>query len=244
VPTPSGWRQLSGDEVGSILGWWTVERARRTGTTLSGVFANSIVSSTLLQRIATDAGLDYQATLTGFKYIGRLPGLLFGYEEALGYCVDSEGVADKDGITAALRVLELVAVLRAEGHSLLDVLDDLARTYGVYATKQLSLRFDQVSLITDALNRLVAAPPAAIAGVEVDRVEHLDDGIDGLGPTPGLRLWLTDGSRIIVRPSGTEPKLKAYLLVLQPVTDDLAAARTVAAERLEALRAAIADLLA
>ena len=243
VPTPDGWRQLSGDEVGSILGWWTVERARRSGTTLSGVFANSIVSSTLLQRIASDAGLDYQSTLTGFKYIGRLPGLLFGYEEALGYCVDAEGVADKDGITAALRVLELVAILRAEGRTLLDVLDDLAHTYGVYATTQLSLRFDQVSLITDALNRLVAAPPAVIAGVDVDRVENLDDGIDGLGPTPGLRLWLADGSRIIVRPSGTEPKLKAYLLVVQPVTDDLTAAGTVADERLAALRTAIGDLL-
>lgn len=244
VPTPHGWRQLTGDEVGSILGWWTVERARRTGDTLDGVLANSIVSSTLLERIATTSGLRYQSTLTGFKYIGRLPGLLFGYEEALGYCVDPEGVADKDGITAALRVLELVAVLHREGRTLLDVLDDLARTYGVYATKQLSLRFEQVSLITVALDRLVASPPKEIAGVTVDRVENLADGIDGLGPTPGLRLWLADGSRIIVRPSGTEPKLKTYLLVVQPVEGDLSDARARADERLEHLRAAIAELLA
>jgi phosphomannomutase len=172
-----------------------------------------------------------------------LPGLLFGYEEALGYCVDPGGVADKDGITAALRVLELVAVLKDEQRTLLDILDDLARTYGVYATKQLSLRFDNVSLIAPALDRLVAAPPSDIAGVVVRSVENLNDGVGGLLPTPGLRFWLTDGSRIIVRPSGTEPKLKTYLLVVQEVGDDVAAARATAEARLEALRAAVGALL-
>jgi phosphomannomutase len=243
VPTPNGWRALTGDELGSILGWWAIVRAHRAGERLQGVFANSIVSSTLLERIATDADLSYQATLTGFKYIGRLKGLLFGYEEALGYCVDPGGVADKDGITAALRVLELVAVLKDEKRSLLDVLDDLARTYGVYATKQLSLRFDDVSLIAPALDRLVAAPPTQIAGVPVRSVENLIDGIGGLLPTPGLRFWLADGSRIIIRPSGTEPKLKTYLLVVQEVGADLAAARATAEERLETLRTAVGALL-
>ncbi len=244
VPTPNGWRQLSGDEVGSILGWWTIVRAHRVGEQLQGVFANSIVSSTLLERIAVDAGLTYESTLTGFKFIGRIPGLLFGYEEALGYCVDPRGVADKDGITAALRVLELVAVLREEGRTLLDVLDDLARTHGVYATKQVSLRFDDIALIAVALNALVGAPPTNIANVAVSSVENLADGVGGLAPTPGLRLWLDDGSRIIVRPSGTEPKLKAYLLVVQDAGSDLEAARSVASARLEALSTAVSALLA
>jgi phosphomannomutase len=243
VPTPNGWRALSGDELGSILGWWTIVRAHRAGEPLAGVFANSIVSSTLLERIATDAGLSYQATLTGFKYIGRLPGLLFGYEEALGYCVDPGGVADKDGITAALRVLELVAVLKDERRTLLDILDDLARTYGVYATKQLSLRFDDLSLIGVVLDRLIAAPPTSLAGVAVSSVENLDDGVGGLLPTPGLRFWLTDGSRIVVRPSGTEPKLKAYLLVVEQMTTNLGAARAEADARLEALAHAVSELL-
>ena len=244
VPTSNGWRALSGDELGSILGWWTIERARRQGVSLNGTFANSIVSSTLLEQIARDAGLNYQATLTGFKWIGRLPGLLFGYEEALGYCVDASGVADKDGITAALRVLELVAALRAEGQTLLDVLDDLARRFGVYATRQLSLRFDDLALIGVALDRLVAAPPTTVAGVAVRSVENLADGVGDLPPTPGLRLWLADDSRIIVRPSGTEPKLKAYLLVVRPVTSDLASTRRSADERLAALQSAIGELLA
>jgi len=113
----------------------------------------------------------------------------------------------------------------------------------VYATKQLSLRFDEVSLIAPVLDRLVAAPPTEIAGVAVRSIENLNDGVGGLMPTPGLRFWLADGSRIIVRPSGTEPKLKTYLLVVQDVGTDLAAARATADERLEALRTAVGALL-
>ena len=243
IPTTAGWRPLTGDEVGTLLGWWTIERARRSGLVLNGTFANSIVSSTLLERIATSAGLHYEATLTGFKFIGRLPNLLFGYEEALGYCVDPEAVADKDGITAALRVLELAAVLRGEGRTALDVLDDIAREHGVYATGQVSLRFDDVSHIAPKLDRIVSNPPTEVGGISVATIENLSDGVNGLLPTPGVRLWLTDGSRIIVRPSGTEPKLKTYLMVIEPVVDDVAVARASAESRLDTLRNALSLLL-
>ncbi|MFL6157519.1 MAG: phospho-sugar mutase, partial [Marmoricola sp.] len=147
VPGPHGWQMLRGDEVGALLAQHLIDRGRH------GVFAQSIVSSSLLGAMAAAAGQPHQETLTGFKWIGRIPGLAFGYEEALGYCVDPEHVKDKDGITAALVVLELAAGLKAEGRNLLDALDDLAREHGVHATDQLSVRFSDLAQIPATMAR-------------------------------------------------------------------------------------------
>ena len=237
------YRMLTGDEVGSLLGWWIAERSRRRGHPASGVYAQSVVSGTLLERIATDAGLGYAVTLTGFKWIARVPDLRFGYEEALGYCVDPDAVKDKDGITASLLILEMVAALKADGRGPQDVLDDLARRFGLYATGQLSVRVADVSLIADAMARLRACPPTALGGRDVERTDDLERGVDGLPPTDGLRFTLC-GARVIVRPSGTEPKLKCYLQVVVPVTDDITAARDTAGSELAELRASVAEVLA
>ena len=237
------YRMLTGDEVGALLGWWIAERGRRDGTPATGVYAQSIVSGTLLERIAADAGLGYATTLTGFKWIAKVPGLRFGYEEALGYCCDPEAVKDKDGITASLLMLEMVAALKAEGRGPQDVLDDLARSFGLHATSQLSVRVSDLSLIAEAMSRLRADPPASLGGRAVVRMDDLENGVDGLPPTDGLRFTL-DGARVIIRPSGTEPKLKCYLQVVVPVTGDVAEAKAHAQTELAALRDSVAEALA
>lgn len=234
VPDPAadgGWRMLRGDETGALLAAHLVRRGA------TGVFAESIVSSSLLGRIAEKAGLGHEETLTGFKWIARVEGLRYGYEEALGYCVDPEGVRDKDGITAALLVAELASVLKEQGRTLLDLLDDLALEHGLHATDQLSVRVEDLSVIADAMRRLREHPPAALAGLPVASAEDLSRGTDRLPPTDGLRYTL-DGARVIVRPSGTEPKLKCYLEVVVPVgsADALPAARARAAELLAGIK--------
>ena len=237
------YRMLTGDEVGALLGWWIAERGRRSGSPATGVYAQSIVSGTLLERIATDAGLGYATTLTGFKWISKVPDLRFGYEEALGYCCDPTAVKDKDGITASLLMLEMVAALKAQGRGIQDVLDDLAGKFGLYATSQLSVRVSDIALIADAMSRLRADPPTSLGGRTVVRMDDLEKGVDGLPPTDGLRFTLND-ARVIIRPSGTEPKLKCYLQVVVPVTGDIAQARATADAELAALRADVAEVLA
>ncbi|GAQ60798.1 phospho-sugar mutase [Streptomyces scabiei] len=222
------WRMLRGDEVGALLASHLVARGVR------GTFAESIVSSSLLGRIAEKAGLPYEETLTGFKWIARVEGLRYGYEEALGYCVDPEGVRDKDGITAALLITELASRLKEEGRTLLDLLDDIAVEHGLHATDQLSVRVEDLSVIARAMERLRERPPTALAGLAVTTAEDLTRGTDRLPPTDGLRYTL-DGARVIVRPSGTEPKLKCYLEVVVPVADHAG---------LPAARAKATDLLA
>jgi phosphomannomutase len=230
-------RMLRGDEVGWLLGWWLHERGA------TGGYASSIVSSSLLASMAASYGLEHHETLTGFKWIGRVPGLAFGYEEALGYCVDPGHVADKDGVSAAVRVVELVAALKARGRTVHDVLDDLATEHGLHATDQLSVRVDDPSIISDAMARLRAAPPTEVAGLDVETFEDLEHGIDGLPPTDGVRIRLAQQTRVIVRPSGTEPKLKCYLEVVVPVTSDVEASRLVATHRLDELRTGMAAAL-
>ncbi|WP_215457213.1 MULTISPECIES: phospho-sugar mutase [unclassified Streptomyces] len=231
VKDGTDWRMLRGDEVGALLATHLVARGAR------GTFAESIVSSSLLGRIAEKAGLPYEETLTGFKWIARVEGLRYGYEEALGYCVDPEGVRDKDGITAALLITELASRLKEEGRTLLDLLDDLAVEHGLHATDQLSVRVQDLSLIAAAMERLRERPPTALAGLPVTRAEDLTRGTDRLPPTDGLRYTL-DGARVIVRPSGTEPKLKCYLEVVVPVADPTAlpAARAKATELLTGIK--------
>ena len=235
-----GWRMLRGDEVGALLGAHLLAR----GVTEGGVFANSIVSSRLLGAMAASAGVAHEETLTGFKWIARVPGLALGYEEALGYCVAPQVVRDKDGVSAALLVAEFAAGLAAQGRTLLDVLDDLAVAHGVYATDAFSVRVADLALMPALMERLRSAPPSAIAGIDVARLDDLAAGDGGLPPTDGLRFLLADRSRVIVRPSGTEPKVKVYLEAIEPVADrdDLSAARDRAAARLAAIRAAMAEV--
>jgi phosphomannomutase len=242
IRTTADYRMLTGDEVGALLGWWIAERGRRDGRPTKGVYAQSIVSGTLLERIAADAGLGYATTLTGFKWIAKVPDLRFGYEEALGYCCDPEAVKDKDGITASLLMLELVAALKAEGRGVQDVLDELGRKFGLYATSQLSVRVADVALIADAMARLRADPPTAIGGRDVVRMDDLEKGADGLPPTDGLRFTLND-ARVIIRPSGTEPKLKCYLQVVVPVSGDIDQARARARDELDAIKASVTEAL-
>ncbi|MFD7560563.1 phospho-sugar mutase [Streptomyces sp. NPDC059835] len=234
VPDNGGWRMLRGDEVGALLAAHLVHKGAQ------GTFAESIVSSSLLGRIAEAAGLPYEETLTGFKWISRVEGLRYGYEEALGYCVDPEGVRDKDGITAALLVAELASELKEQGRTLTDLLDDLAMAHGLHATDQLSVRVSDLSVIASAMAALRAEPPTSLAGLRVVSAEDLAVGSAALPPTDGLRYYL-DGdykARVIVRPSGTEPKLKCYLEVVVPVTEasDLAPSRTRGQEVLDAIK--------
>ncbi|MEV7285196.1 phospho-sugar mutase [Streptomyces sp. NPDC093252] len=228
---PDDWRMLRGDEVGALLAAHLVRRGAR------GTFAESIVSSSLLGRIAERAGLPHEETLTGFKWIARVQDLRYGYEEALGYCVDPEGVRDKDGITAALLITELASELKENGRTLLDLLDDLAVEHGLHATDQLSVRVRDLSVIADAMRRLREHPPTELAGLAITAAEDLAKGTASLPPTDGLRYQL-DGARVIVRPSGTEPKLKCYLEVVEPVAShaELVDARARAAGRLAALK--------
>jgi phosphomannomutase len=226
----SGWRMLRGDEVGALLAAHLVHKGV-SSRDRNSTFAESIVSSSLLGRIAEAAGLPHEETLTGFKWIARVEGLRYGYEEALGYCVDPEGVRDKDGITAALLVAELASELKEQGRTLTDLLDDLAIEHGLHATDQLSVRVEDLSIIADAMRRLREQPPTVLAGLRVATAEDLTLGTDRLPPTDGLRYHL-DGeftARVIVRPSGTEPKLKCYLEVVMPVVD--ASGLTTARER-------------
>jgi phosphomannomutase len=239
LPGPHGWQMLRGDEVGALLARHLLDQGKQ------GVYAQSIVSSSLLGKMAAAAGQPHQETLTGFKWIGRIPGLAFGYEEALGYCVDPAHVKDKDGISALLLVCELAATVKAQGRTLRDVLDDIAREHGLHATDQLSVRFSDLDQIPATRALLREHPPTSLGGLRVEQVDDLSLGSADLPPTDGLRYRLADQARVIVRPSGTEPKVKCYLEVVVPVeaaSDSGAdggvdAARIAAAGRLDAIRA-------
>jgi phosphomannomutase len=231
VPDAGGWRILRGDEVGVLL----ADHLMRRGTT--GRYATTIVSSALLSALCARRGHPYGETLTGFKWIVRADAdLAYGYEEALGYCVAPELVRDKDGISAALLICELAAGLAATGRTLIDRLDELAVEFGIYATDQLAVRVADLGEITAAMTRIRTWPPMTLADQPVTEVEDLAPGADVL-------ILRTATARVVVRPSGTEPKLKAYLEVIEPCHDSPAAARARATTRLAALRDAIAAAL-
>lgn len=235
IPTTddkSTWRMLHGDEVGALLAFWIAQQSSQE----SGIMAQSIVSSTILKAIAEQSGFEYQQTLTGFKWIGPIPGLVYGYEEALGYCVDPEVVKDKDGLSAALKVMELAAHLKSQGQTLQSELDRIAMQVGVYATDQVSVRVSDRAVISEIMQRLRVNPPTEIAGAKVTEFIDLAIGTTQLPPTDGLLFNLVGGDRVIVRPSGTEPKVKVYLQSVVSVDNtDLAAARAQAAARLAAM---------
>jgi len=225
APFPDGWRMLRGDEVGVLLADALLHKG------VQGTYATTIVSSTMLQAMAERNGVGYTETLTGFKWISRAADdLAYGYEEALGYAVAPHLVRDKDGISAALLVAEYAAALKEHGSSVPQRLDELAAEYGRYATDQVSLRVDDLALIQAAMARLRAAPPATLLGVQVTVADLLPD-------SDVLRLTIP-GARVVVRPSGTEPKLKAYLEVVLP---EGSAAE--AADRLALLRGEVEALL-
>jgi len=224
-------RQLTGDEVGGLLGDWLLRRGVR------GTYAASLVSGSLLHALAEAHGVRFAETPTGFKWIVRAgtpeQPLVFGYEEALGYAVAPDVVKDKDGISAALAVALLAAELRATGRTLTDRLDELALEHGLFATGQLSVRVEDLSRIGAMMARLRSDPPRRLLGREVVASDLLDET-----PAVDAVRLLGDGVRVIVRPSGTEPKLKAYLETVVPVHDDagIIAARGRGADELDGLR--------
>lgn len=237
VPGPDGrWRMLRGDETGVLLGDYILAGLDREQHP-DPLVATTIVSSSLLRSIATAHGARYDETLTGFKWIVRAgdgsgTGLVYGYEEAIGHCVDPEFVRDKDGISASVVACDLAAQLKSMGRTLLDALDDLARAHGLHVTDQVAFRVEDQARISDAMAHLRANPPEALLG------EPLTDTVDWLPRTDALT-FRTDRARAVVRPSGTEPKLKCYLEVVAPVATeaaDLTATRAAAAADLARLR--------
>ena len=248
APTSAGdWTTLRGDQIGSLIGWWIIERAKLTGTQLSGTFANSIVSSMMLESIAKSAGLQYESTLTGFKWVSRVNNLAFGYEEALGYCVDPKNVSDKDGISAAAIFMEMLAHLKSHGKTLWQVLDELALSHGLHATDQVSVRVtssDQVALTMAGIRN---TPPTKFGSLQVSRIDDLAIGLGELPKTDAVIIHLAGNdqiqkARVIVRPSGTEPKIKCYLEVVVR-GDDLAIAQQTADNELKSLAADARPLL-
>lgn len=214
----SGWRMLRGDEVGILLG----EYLARNSKGKEGVFANSIVSSSALKKIAAYYSIPFTETLTGFKYLAKVKNLSFGYEEALGYAVDPTTVNDKDGISAALMLAQLAAELKVAGKTLLDLLDEIWQRHGYHATKQISVRTNSISEIDLVMSRLRTALPKEIAGFEVTGFDDLEMPKDELPPTNGVRVWLSGNYRVIVRPSGTEPKIKCYIEVISESAESAA----------------------
>ncbi|NMO50357.1 phospho-sugar mutase [Actinoplanes sp. TBRC 11911] len=232
IPSDGGWRPLRGDELGVLLADHLIRRG------VPGTYATTIVSSQLLGRLCTARGVPYAETLTGFKWIVRAAeDLAYGYEEALGYCVAPALVRDKDGITAALNVAEMAAGLKAEGRTLADRLDELAAEFGVHATDQLSVRVDDLAEIGVAMGRARREPPATLLGAPLT-------AIDDLLPDNDVLTFRTAAARVVIRPSGTEPKLKAYLEVVEPVGQgDVRGARERAAASLRTLRTEVAAAL-
>ena len=203
-----GWRMLRGDELGVIFGEWLAR------TQPAGTMGNSIVSSSALRKIAAHYGVDFKEVLTGFKWLAKIEDLAYGYEEAIGYAVDSETVNDKDGVSAALFLAQIAMDLKREGLTLADLLDEVWARHGFHGTEQISIRVADMGAITRLLATLRSNPPQEIAGRAVSAIDDLAAPTDGLPPTDGLRIWLAGGIRIIIRPSGTEAKLKCYIEVI------------------------------
>lgn len=224
------WRALRGDEIGAILGEVIAKNAQ------SGTLANSIVSSSILSKIAAHHQLNFEETLTGFKYIAKIPNLIFGYEEAIGFCVDPQTVNDKDGVSAALLMAQIATDLKSEGKTLNDLLDEIWETYGFHATEQISIRVSDLALISTLMNKLRTQTITEIAGFKVLSKDDLAKPTNSLPATDGLRFNLEKKIRIIIRPSGTEPKIKCYIEV---VNSD----KSVALSLLEQLRPSLRELL-
>jgi phosphomannomutase len=230
----SGYTPLTGNQVGAILGWRAAEIAQATGQ--KGALANSIVSSPWLGKIAQHFGLTHHETLTGFKYVSRVPNLLFGFEEALGYLVDPGVVRDKDGISAAVAILDLANQMAGRGKTLWDYLTVIEQSVGAYASGQITIKSDPTTADRPITNRLRATPPTHIGDASVTTADDFLEGVESFPSDNILRYSLSDGSRVIVRPSGTEPKIKVYL-------DTAGETRADAEAALAVLEAAVRQLL-
>jgi len=226
----TGWRMLRGDELGAIF---AESIARRSN---AGIFANSIVSSSIVKKIAQHYAIEFKETLTGFKWLAKIENLSFGYEEALGYAVDPQTVNDKDGISAAIALAQIATDLATEGKTIVDLLDEIWARHGFHGTEQISLRLSDLSKVGVILGSLRNDPPLDIAGRKVTSIDDLAQPKDGLPPTDGIRMWLDGGVRIIIRPSGTEAKMKCYVEVIEK---DVNQAQAV----LDLLRQPLKDLL-
>jgi phosphomannomutase len=225
-----GWRILHGDELGAVFAHVISEESDH------GVFANTIVSSTIVKKIAQNRSIKFQETLTGFKWISKIQNLSFGYEEAIGYCVDPETVNDKDGISAAVFIAQIATDLARDGKTILGLLNEIWSLHGYHATEQISIRVNEISQVKDLLSSLRNNPPHQIAGRQVTLIEDLSKPTDGLPPTDGLRIWLEGPIRVIIRPSGTEAKLKCYIEVIEKNEE-------IAQEILSQLRPSLKELL-
>jgi phosphomannomutase len=203
------WRRLTGNEVGSLLGWRAAERHKGSGA--PAALAASIVSSPALGAVAADYGIEFSYTLTGFKFVNRVPNLIFGYEEALGYLVDPDKVRDKDGISAAIDFLSMAGELQERGLTIADHLVEFADRFGAFASTQISIRVAKLSDIPAISSKFRNSPPTTLGGQSVSAVDDFANGFENFPPTDLIRLTIEGGSRVIVRPSGTEPKLKIYI---------------------------------
>ena len=209
-----GWRMLRGDELGAIFGEYLAANRDMSKQR----FANSIVSSSLLGKIAAAHGIEFHETLTGFKWISKVPNLGYGYEEAIGYCVDPTATNDKDGISAAIQIADIAADLKSHGKTLADYLDSIWATYGFHRGEQISVRVTDLSRLGAVMTSIRADRPSAIAGLSVERFDDLAVASADMPATDGLRFYLEKSVRIIIRPSGTEPKLKCYIEVVRPTS--------------------------
>ena len=210
----SGWRMLRGDELGAIFGEYLATHRDMSKQR----FANSIVSSSLLGKIAAAHSIEFHETLTGFKWISKVPNLGYGYEEAIGYCVDPTATNDKDGISAAIQIADIAADLKSQGKTLADYLDSIWATYGFHRGEQISVRVTDLSRLGTVMASIRAERPGAIAGLSVERFDDLAVASADMPVTDGLRFYLEKNVRIIIRPSGTEPKLKCYIEVVRPTS--------------------------
>jgi phosphomannomutase len=206
-----GWRMLRGDEVGAILGHYIATTMKQSCFGKS--FANSIVSSSVLGKIAKTHGIEFHETLTGFKWLAKIPNLRFGYEEALGYAVDAISVNDKDGISAALLLAQCAAELKRDGHTMAGYLKNIWETYGYHGTEQISIRVSNIAQVDKVLERIRNHHPESLSGIELTRFIDLSQPEDDLPSTNGVTMWFGENIRVIVRPSGTEAKLKCYIEV-------------------------------
>lgn len=255
--SPTGWRQLSGDETGVLLGYYLTRDRAVPGATV----ARSIVSGELLDRVAQAAGVSPMVSLTGFKWIARTPGIIFGYEEAIGNCCDPENVRDKDGISATVKLCEIAAELKAQGKTIDDKLDEIYLEHGLFVTSPLTFRVADLSLIGEGMRRLRTSGLRDFGGETV--TFHYDlsensmpdeahtsvpagwENLKDLPPTDALFFGTDSGSRVVVRPSGTEPKLKCYLQIVIPAVsaETLEQAKAQARERLTGIKASLSTAL-